>query len=32
MDAVQRLQAAVGSRLVDQAAHEVVLGLLPPGP
>jgi hypothetical protein len=32
MDAVQRLQAAVGSRLVDEDGHEVVVGLLPPVP
>jgi hypothetical protein len=32
MDAVQRLQAAVGSRLVDEDGHEVVVELLPPVP
>ena len=32
MDAVQRLQAAVGSRLVDEDGHEVAIELRPPVP
>lgn len=32
MDALQRLQAAVGSRLVDEDGHEVVVELRPPVP